>query len=178
MNASTKDIITLLQMMERGQMITALAYLSDTCIRDIMDHTENDDLRDRATIEWYIRRVRKLEETNQKYYVRLQEMEEKLLRKEAELNTLKGKIKNMEMEARMLAEPEFFMLTEEELICARDKGKIPAIKMYRARTDCGLKMSKDNVERAMELRGWAFKSYPPLERLQMSPLQDLTQEYP
>lgn len=164
MLASTyvKDIIVLLQMMEHGQMITALAYLSDTCIREIMDDTESDDLRDRATIEWYIRRVRKLEEANGQFHVNLIKLEEMLYEKNREIERLSHMIKNMATEAKMLSDPEFFMPTEKELICARDEGKVPAIKMYRSRTDSGLKIAKDNVERAMKLRGWAFKSYPSL----------------
>lgn len=50
--------------------------------------------------------------------------------------------------------------TPDELFEAKTVGKIPAIKMYRARTNQGLKESKDTLELAMNKLGIPFFNMP------------------
>ena len=51
-------------------------------------------------------------------------------------------------------EGEFYGLTRQEFtVASYADGKIPAIKLYRERTRCGLREAKEAVERAQEKGG-------------------------
>lgn len=157
----TETIIKCLQLMNRDDRIMVISKLEQCVIDTIIDYIDIDDsLRDLIVIESQQRIIQKLENTLNEVTNNQSDLQQKYDEATREIESLNKLINNMKVETRMLTEPEFFIPTEEELILGRDVGKVPSIKAYRIRTGVGLKTAKDEVERVMLERGWAFKDFP------------------